>query len=438
METDIQQPYGQRQYREHIAPSQSIISRAVVKRQDYTQRKQSINNWDDWKAEMRSKWRLFLFVGLVLLLTSLVVGCAESYTQEDLDAIREAGYSEGYTVGKAEGYEAGSLEGYKVGYTEGKDVGFAEYESVQATPQIDNTPPVIEQITISTITEIEAVISWLTDEPASSKVTYGLTSSSVDFSTVDNDLSSTPSIELKWLQPDTEYHYKIYSLDAYGNEAITDANKFRTRALPPDKGIMVGTVLYPDGTPAHGSFVYLFKGEESISFAVGNTDKEGHYTFTNLPLGYYEIYSSFFRFGVPGEGVEKGFEVFHRPPQIANVIKNHLTIAPIIPQLKEIKLRYRNEYLNFDLTDIINTNQPEFSWDIVPKAAYYKVRISDTRFGEEDRYIEEITVTNARLIWPTPLVGKKMNYYVWVYAFDASGNYLTHGFNLLWIGPPGD
>ena len=158
METDIQQPYGQRQYREHIAPSQSIISRAVVKRQDYTQRKQSINNWDDWKAEMRSKWRLFLFVGLVLLLTSLVVGCAESYTQEDLDAIREAGYSEGYTVGKAEGYEAGSLEGYKVGYTEGKDVGFAEYESVQATPQIDNTPPVIEQITISTITEIEAVI----------------------------------------------------------------------------------------------------------------------------------------------------------------------------------------------------------------------------------------------------------------------------------------
>ncbi|MFC2047221.1 CARDB domain-containing protein [Chloroflexota bacterium] len=62
---------------------------------------------------MRSKWRLFLFVGLVLLLTTSVIGCTESYTQEDLDAA----------------YETGNAEGYDAGYTKGTDAGVARLES---------------------------------------------------------------------------------------------------------------------------------------------------------------------------------------------------------------------------------------------------------------------------------------------------------------------
>ena len=356
---------------------------------------------------MKGKWYLFLLLGLALLLIASVVGCGESYTQEDLDAA--------YETGHAEGYEAGSLEGYKVGYAEGKDVGLAELESAQATLQIDNVPPAIEQITVSAITEIGAVISWLTDEPASSKVMYGLTTSSTDFSTINNRLSSTHSIELKWLQPDTEYHYKIRSQDAYGNEAITDANKFRTKALPTDKGIMAGTVLYADGTPAYDIFVYLFKGEEATSSTFGITDREGHYTFTNLPPGYYEVYSSSMQLGeYESRGnVERGYRVFDKPPVIVNVINNQLTIAPLIPHFKEFKVRYRKEYLPFDYPAIIDANQPEFSWDAVPTAAYYKVRIQrniwsawldiiEITYGEE--YDKEITVSNNSIIWPTQLV----------------------------------
>ena len=81
---------------------------------------------------MKNRWKLVTFLGLVLLLVGSIVGCGESYTQEDLDAAYETGHTEGYDdgshagyeVGYGEGYEAGSLEGYKVGYTEGKAEGY--------------------------------------------------------------------------------------------------------------------------------------------------------------------------------------------------------------------------------------------------------------------------------------------------------------------------
>jgi len=64
---------------------------------------------------VKTKLRLFLLQALTLLLIASVVGCGESYTQEDLDAAREAGYSEGYATGKAEGYDAGYDKGYNTG-----------------------------------------------------------------------------------------------------------------------------------------------------------------------------------------------------------------------------------------------------------------------------------------------------------------------------------
>ncbi|MBA7653175.1 hypothetical protein ES703_61018 [subsurface metagenome] len=78
---------------------------------------------------MKNKLRLFLFLALALLLVASVVGCGESYTQEDLDAAYEAGHAEGYDAGSHAGYKVGYGEGYDVGYNKGYDTGYkADYD----------------------------------------------------------------------------------------------------------------------------------------------------------------------------------------------------------------------------------------------------------------------------------------------------------------------
>ena len=91
----------------------------------------------------RRKWYSILLLGLVLLLVSSVVGC-ECYTQEELDAVREAGHIEGYNVGLAElesakqeayqkGYDKGYWAGYEEAQGEGYDRGYADgYEQGKA------------------------------------------------------------------------------------------------------------------------------------------------------------------------------------------------------------------------------------------------------------------------------------------------------------------
>jgi len=85
----------------------------------------------------KRKWYLILLLGLVLLLGSSVIGCSQRYTQEELDAAREAGYAEGYNVGLADlesakkeatkqGYDKGYWAGYGEAQGEGYDRGYAD------------------------------------------------------------------------------------------------------------------------------------------------------------------------------------------------------------------------------------------------------------------------------------------------------------------------
>ncbi len=79
---------------------------------------------------MKTKRYFLIFLTPALLLITLVNGCGESYTPENLDTAREAGYSEGYAAGKTKGYSAGHDEGYNTGNAEGYEAGHkAGYET---------------------------------------------------------------------------------------------------------------------------------------------------------------------------------------------------------------------------------------------------------------------------------------------------------------------
>ena len=89
------------------------------------------------------------------------------------------------------------------------------------------TPPVISAVAVSGITPDSATITWTTDEPATSRVDYGLTAS---YGTVVSDaaLATSHSTELTGLAAATLYHYQVTSVDAAGNPASSADLTFTT------------------------------------------------------------------------------------------------------------------------------------------------------------------------------------------------------------------
>jgi|WetSurMetagenome_2_1015567.scaffolds.fasta_scaffold01475_10 hypothetical protein len=84
----------------------------------------------------------------------------------------------------------------------------------------DVDPPVISAISASLVGANVAAITWTTNEPASSTVSYGtspsytLASSSIDFVTLH-------SINLHGLTAGTTYHFRVESTDFYNNRAVS-------------------------------------------------------------------------------------------------------------------------------------------------------------------------------------------------------------------------
>ena len=93
----------------------------------------------------------------------------------------------------------------------------------------DNNAPTISSVS-SSPSGTDAVITWTTNEAASSKVDYG-TSSSYGSSTDESDTSTrvtSHSVTLASLLSCTQYHYRVRSIDATGNETIGGDNTLIT------------------------------------------------------------------------------------------------------------------------------------------------------------------------------------------------------------------
>jgi hypothetical protein len=71
-------------------------------------------------------------------------------------------------------------------------------------------PPVISAIT-NTASTTGVVITWTTDQPASSQVAYGTTTDYGSFSTLDTTNVTSHTVNVFGLVPDTTYHFQILS-----------------------------------------------------------------------------------------------------------------------------------------------------------------------------------------------------------------------------------
>jgi hypothetical protein len=93
----------------------------------------------------------------------------------------------------------------------------------------DMTPPSISNVAASPLAT-EAVITWDTDEPTTSQMTYGV-SATLSLSTTDSiEYVTSPGIVLANLSSDTAYVYAVHSIDEAGNVAVSAVFSFRTFA----------------------------------------------------------------------------------------------------------------------------------------------------------------------------------------------------------------
>jgi hypothetical protein len=173
----------------------------------------------------------------------------------------------------------------------------------------------------------------------------------------------------------------------------------------PGTGAIIGQVMFPDGSPAYRSIVYIFKGEETHSFASCYVDANGYYMFDELPLGNYSIY-------VASYGTFWGFN--QEPDAIVSVSERETTTAPTLTVLGNMEIVFDNPRIagipgeDYTSLYVISGPKPKFTWNSVPNTSYYIVTIKYGAVGTETiplglNYIENQEVTDNIILWATDL-----------------------------------
>jgi hypothetical protein len=96
----------------------------------------------------------------------------------------------------------------------------------------DDQAPNIFNLGHSNVTETSATIAWQTDEPATSRVGYGLTSCMDNMTPFNASLVTSHSQILSGLSAGTPYFYCAFSEDSLGNQAISTQQSFSTQSPP--------------------------------------------------------------------------------------------------------------------------------------------------------------------------------------------------------------
>lgn len=206
---------------------------------------------------------------------------------------------------------------------------------VGTTPPGDTTPPLISGVNAGSITTTTALITWTTNENSDSQVEYGLTTGYGQSTTLNSSPVTAHSQSLSGLTAGTLYHFRVKSIDAAGNLAVSDDFTFTTQPPPPDtippviSGVTSSSIThnsaiiswttnepadsrveygpttsYGSSTPLDPAFVTshsqtvsglspgtLYHYRVHSKDAAGNAEVSGDFTVTTVPLveGFQEV-----------------------------------------------------------------------------------------------------------------------------------------------------
>ncbi|MCP4623909.1 MAG: DUF1349 domain-containing protein, partial [bacterium] len=145
----------------------------------------------------------------------------------------------------------------------------ASIGNISIVPLVDLQPPAISGIS-AIPGDTWAMVTWSTDEPATSHVAYGTDTGYGDGSVFNDALVFQHTLLLTDLDPETEYHYQITSEDGFGNPASSSDLVFTTGPLDTTPPEISDIQISISGTQA----IINWKTDKSAtsSVAYGQTD----------------------------------------------------------------------------------------------------------------------------------------------------------------------
>ena len=97
------------------------------------------------------------------------------------------------------------------------------------TTTADTTAPTISSVTASPVADTTAVITWTTNEGATSQMMYGTTSGGLDnYSTLATGLNLSHTVSLTGLTVNTTYYFTVSSVDGSDNATTSSQSSFTT------------------------------------------------------------------------------------------------------------------------------------------------------------------------------------------------------------------
>jgi hypothetical protein len=166
------------------------------------------------------------------------------------------GSSQTFIVTPNSGYQVGSVvvDGVNVSLT-GNAYTFTNVTanrtiSVNFNRVSDTTPPFITSVTLSNVTTNSAVISWITNETASTQVKYGFTTAYSNTTSLNGSMVTSHTVNLTNLSSNTLYHYAVISKDAAGNTSTSGDATFSTPPVTQSPTPVPAYVPAPTYVPA--------------------------------------------------------------------------------------------------------------------------------------------------------------------------------------------
>ena len=141
----------------------------------------------------------------------------------------------------------------------------------------DTTPPTISAVAANPTTGESATITWNTDEPSTTRVDYGTQPNALTLNVANSALVNQHTITLTGLLPNTQYYYRVTSVDASGNAATSPAtgNAPATFTTPSASFIDTTVADFSAGTPDANLTISQMADGEVILKPVVSADFSG-------------------------------------------------------------------------------------------------------------------------------------------------------------------